>query len=44
MMLTGEIRHLSETGLSAGYGSVIGGITFRFGKTAVLRGGGDILS
>ena len=44
LMLTGEIRHLSETGLLVGDGPVIGGIVFRFGKTAVLRVNGvDIL-
>lgn len=44
LMLTGEIRHLSADGLLTGDGPVIGGITFRFGKTAVLRVNGvDIL-
>ncbi|WP_225027548.1 M81 family metallopeptidase [Xinfangfangia pollutisoli] len=44
LMLTGEIRHLSAEGLLVGDGPVIGGITFRFGKTAVLRVNGiDIL-
>lgn len=44
LMLTGEIRHLSQDGLLVGDGPVIGGITFRFGQTAVLRVNGvDIL-
>lgn len=42
--LTGEIRHLSGDGTLVGDGPVIGGITFRFGKTAVFRVNGiDIL-
>lgn len=44
LMLTGEIRHVSQDGILVGDGPVIGGITFRFGKTAVLRVNGiDIL-
>lgn len=44
LLLTGEIRHISVEGLLVGDGPVIGGITFRFGKTAVLRVKGiDIL-
>lgn len=42
--VTGEIRHLSADGVLVGDGPVIGGITFRFGPTAVLRVNGiDIL-
>lgn len=42
--VTGEIRHLSADGVLVGDGPVIGGITFRFGRTAVLRVNGvDIL-
>ncbi|MDR7124630.1 M81 family metallopeptidase [Pseudotabrizicola sp. 4114] len=42
--VTGEIRHLSAEGVLVGDGPVIGGITFRFGPTAVLRVNGiDVL-
>ncbi|MDO9525964.1 MAG: MlrC C-terminal domain-containing protein, partial [Gemmobacter sp.] len=44
ILVTGQVRHLSADGVLVGDGPVIGGITFRFGPTAVLRVNGiDIL-